>query len=486
MCETCSSNKLVLNNGSANQGPQRVCDNCHEMLTKKKESISETYNKQQRHFDLLMESSVNLSSAVGVPASESLIDIFYLDGSYKTLCYDESTTAEDLSSRLYTSKELHNVKGGTQFSSTSSNVFVAAALFEVLQDLNDPKQYKIIKQNENIAEIVQRWTMSKLKYVKLVVPLYEISSSSVADASYIIASQGVLSATKRSFPTNRGSNPSNVRASTSTSIDSNVTFTPTKRAESPFQSPSSSSSSPSSSSSSSSTPMQHHSLAHSPGMGIATVTTIDTIGAHVSTNEANLPSSGSGLGPFETPNRTQGSRQAEGSSIIIEGSSSYSSGGYSSSSMAIQSETIHGLQREISRLRSLLEERDGRIETMRSVAVKTHLIDRGQREREIEKERERGREKGRERGESSSSVQSTSSSSNSSLSSFDAVMQAVSIGGIGGSIEGIGDIGDIGVSYNSDGDADNDIDDDAIKKGGAYGKAARGASNQASSTSRRR
>jgi hypothetical protein len=154
--------------------------------------------------------------------------------------------------------------------------------------------------------------------------------------------------------------------------------------------------------------------------------------------------------------------------------------------MAIQSETIHGLQREISRLRSLLEERDGRIETMRSVAVKTHLIDRGQREREIEKERERGREKGRERGESSSSVQSTSSSSNSSLSSFDAVMQAVSIGGIGGSIEGIGDIGDIGVSYNSDGDADNDIDDDAIKKGGAYGKAARGASNQASSTSRRR
>jgi hypothetical protein len=119
------------------------------------------------------------------------LHIYLLDGSFQTLSYDDSTTVRDIVSRLCPLMQL--------------------AAMEVLQDLEDPKQYKLLHLNTNIgkrhqqqrrqqlpflatirddanylppppiipacdysflATLFHRWSLQKLKYAKVCLPLY--------------------------------------------------------------------------------------------------------------------------------------------------------------------------------------------------------------------------------------------------------------------------------------------------------------------------
>ena len=55
------------------------------------------------------------------------------------------------------------------------------ALFEVAKDMNDPKQFILVRRDANIHEKVQSWKSGQQKYVKLVIPIYD--PKSVSDAS---------------------------------------------------------------------------------------------------------------------------------------------------------------------------------------------------------------------------------------------------------------------------------------------------------------
>ena len=46
------------------------------------------------------------------------------------------------------------------------------ALFEVLQDMNDSKQFLLISRETNVKEKMQQWKTRQLKYVKFVIPMY--------------------------------------------------------------------------------------------------------------------------------------------------------------------------------------------------------------------------------------------------------------------------------------------------------------------------
>ncbi len=132
VCENCSTRKMKLENSNYqksgnknhNDQPQRVCDPCHLMLTKKEEKKIEYSFKKEKYDDLLMTTSF---------ISEFLIDIYFLDGSYKTVCYDHATTVAELAVNICYS--------------------VKIALFEVIQDINDPRQYKLIKPTTLVSEV---------------------------------------------------------------------------------------------------------------------------------------------------------------------------------------------------------------------------------------------------------------------------------------------------------------------------------------------
>lgn len=199
--------------------PQRVCDTCFKVLQKKEQFAKEVHQKEQRKMDLLTISS-NRAASTGTPtstvsvisneftdmsskvqASDSLIDVFYLDGSYQTLYFDDCTTAQDLSAKLQllnnpTKARIENAPikspntnlstpASLSLSPDASSVMTTAntgtkehlcsfALFEVLQDINDPKQFKLIKPTQIISDLLQKWNSSKLKYAKIVVPVYEL------------------------------------------------------------------------------------------------------------------------------------------------------------------------------------------------------------------------------------------------------------------------------------------------------------------------
>ena len=142
------SNVAISPHAKQTDQPQRVCDPCYLMLTKKEEAKIEHVVKRDKHVELLMTSSV---------ISESLIDVYFLDGSYKTICYDDATTISELANNICFS--------------------VKIALFEVLQDINDPRQYQLLKPTQTVADLVQKWRTSKLKYCKIVLPLYDLLSA---------------------------------------------------------------------------------------------------------------------------------------------------------------------------------------------------------------------------------------------------------------------------------------------------------------------
>ena len=132
VCETCSSNKFKLetrkgssgssSNGSTAAGgvPQRVCDTCYVILLKKREMKIQVVKAKDKNVEILLSTSF---------VSSSLINVYYVDGTSQTFCVDEATTVKDLSTLV--AKDFSTM-------STTTTGFVLS-LFEVTQDLNDPK-----------------------------------------------------------------------------------------------------------------------------------------------------------------------------------------------------------------------------------------------------------------------------------------------------------------------------------------------------------
>lgn len=165
VCEKCSSKRLVLNiktsiraddnqnsHSTQNQSTaSRVCDACYSILTKR-EQIKLVTNYKREKEKMLLNSSSRVSS--------SLIKVFFLDGSYKTVPFDNSTTARDIASILCYS--------------------VNIALFEVFQDIREPEQYRLILPTDMIEDIVNRWEFNNQTCSKIVIPLYDFNSSKLS------------------------------------------------------------------------------------------------------------------------------------------------------------------------------------------------------------------------------------------------------------------------------------------------------------------
>lgn len=90
-----------------------------------------------------------------------MIKIFLLDGSYKTVWYNDNSTAGEVVSKICYS--------------------VNVALFEVKQDIRDSSAYQLVQADESLTNIISRWNLSGLKYAKLVLPLYDLQSAVKSD-----------------------------------------------------------------------------------------------------------------------------------------------------------------------------------------------------------------------------------------------------------------------------------------------------------------
>eukprot|EP00602_Paraphysomonas_sp_CaronLab_P010362 CAMPEP_0185023544 /NCGR_PEP_ID=MMETSP1103-20130426/6202_1 /TAXON_ID=36769 /ORGANISM="Paraphysomonas bandaiensis, Strain Caron Lab Isolate" /LENGTH=1103 /DNA_ID=CAMNT_0027556179 /DNA_START=252 /DNA_END=3563 /DNA_ORIENTATION=- len=114
----------------------------------KKQIQMEANYQRERELALL-----NATSKV----SDSLCRIYFLDGSFKTVFYDETVTAQDIAAKICFS--------------------VNVALFEVEKDIKDSTQYCLVPAQECIGDIIVRWGRNGLDCAKLVVPIYDVSSS---------------------------------------------------------------------------------------------------------------------------------------------------------------------------------------------------------------------------------------------------------------------------------------------------------------------
>lgn len=149
VCGLCSSRKHVLRAG---EEPRRVCDDCFDCLTIKQQVKAQAKGKVDREVLLL-----NTSSKV----SDTLVRLYFLDGSFKTLYYDDYTTAAELVAKVCFS--------------------VKVALFEVKLDMRDTSEYQLVPADESIMNILSRWTLNNLNFSKLVVPIYDIHSTMKAN-----------------------------------------------------------------------------------------------------------------------------------------------------------------------------------------------------------------------------------------------------------------------------------------------------------------
>lgn len=89
--------------------------------------------------------------------SDSLIRIYFLDGSFKTVFYDSSVTAADIIAKICFS--------------------VKIALFEVHRDIKNSTEYCLVGEEECIGDITTRWERNGAEHAKLVVPIYDVNSS---------------------------------------------------------------------------------------------------------------------------------------------------------------------------------------------------------------------------------------------------------------------------------------------------------------------
>jgi hypothetical protein len=97
---------------------------------------------KDRNLELMLSTSL---------ISDSLINLFYLDGSTKTIGIDETTTVGELASLAYPNMSL--------------------ALFEVVQNMQDASQYKMLLPNQNVVSLIDGWQKRGQPYIKVVMPL---------------------------------------------------------------------------------------------------------------------------------------------------------------------------------------------------------------------------------------------------------------------------------------------------------------------------
>jgi len=90
------------------------------ILLKKREMKIQVVKAKDKNVEILLSTSF---------VSSSLINVYYVDGTSQTFCVDEATTVKDLSTLV--AKDFSTM-------STTTTGFVLS-LFEVTQDLNDPK-----------------------------------------------------------------------------------------------------------------------------------------------------------------------------------------------------------------------------------------------------------------------------------------------------------------------------------------------------------
>ena len=154
-------NRFSRNKKNANR-PQRVCKGCFKTLNVKKERDTEINYQREREKALL-----NATSLV----ADTLLRVYFLDCSSKTICYDDTTTAADVC--LLTCQN------------------IPVALFEVVQDIKDPDQYRLVLSTESISDIVSRWKFNASSTAKLVVPIYNMELKKNASLSQISATKTV-------------------------------------------------------------------------------------------------------------------------------------------------------------------------------------------------------------------------------------------------------------------------------------------------------
>jgi hypothetical protein len=148
VCAQCSSNRAKIDSpispSKSEDNMQRVCDPCFQILNAKEEKLANETKQKDRKLDLLWITSY---------LSDCLVDIFFLDGQFKTICFDETMTIGEIAIMLFPT--------------------VKIAFFEVHQDMFDSQQYQYLPETKTIASIVSKWREMKKKYAKLIFPIYD-------------------------------------------------------------------------------------------------------------------------------------------------------------------------------------------------------------------------------------------------------------------------------------------------------------------------
>eukprot|EP01032_Pedospumella_encystans_P012688 gene12688-14661_t len=98
----------------------------------------------------LKDKNLELMLATSV-VSDSLINLFYLDGSTKTIGIDETTTISELANLACS--------------------FMSIALFEVVQNIQSASQYKMLLPNQNVVTLIDQWEKAGQPYIKIVMPI---------------------------------------------------------------------------------------------------------------------------------------------------------------------------------------------------------------------------------------------------------------------------------------------------------------------------
>ena len=129
---------------------------CYETLELKRQVQMEANYQRERELALL-----NATSKV----SDSLVRVYFLDGSFKTVFYDSSVTAADIIAKICFS--------------------VKIALFEVHRDIKNPNEYCLVPENECIGDITVRWERNGADNAKFVVPIYDVNSALRGKVGYL-------------------------------------------------------------------------------------------------------------------------------------------------------------------------------------------------------------------------------------------------------------------------------------------------------------
>lgn len=180
-----SGTPLLASSGPSqpNGPPVRVCDPCHRVILAK-------FEKQQQQIQLLDKKLelLKLTSYI----SDCLLDVFTLDGQFKTICYDESTTIGEL---------------------MWSIVGIRMACFEVEQDLYSTQSYALLLEHQSIASIMLSWKQRGWKHSKIVIAIY--------DGQQVFTSTAMLNVTSSNTMTFSGfGNKLKLRSNVTTSSSS--------------------------------------------------------------------------------------------------------------------------------------------------------------------------------------------------------------------------------------------------------------------------